>query len=102
MPVSSIHKHVKAFPVEIGSVVPLHYKNNILWIFKTIISRNYGKWMATCGMSDTNILADHAWSRDMNVTYLIDEIVPGHPEFLIVEVYFNSNECIQRINGLLA
>jgi predicted nucleic acid-binding protein len=33
---------------------------------------------------DTNILADHAWSRDSNVTYLIDGIVPEHPEFLIV------------------
>ena len=33
---------------------------------------------------DTNILADHAWSRDSNVTYLIDEIVPEHPDFLIV------------------
>ena len=33
---------------------------------------------------DTNILADHAWSRDSNVTYLIDGTVPEHPEFLIV------------------
>jgi len=31
---------------------------------------------------DTDILADHAWSRDSNVTYLIDEIVPEHPDFL--------------------
>ena len=33
---------------------------------------------------DTNILADHAWARDNNITYLIEEIVPDHPEFLIV------------------
>ncbi|MEA3281772.1 MAG: hypothetical protein U9Q68_04305 [Euryarchaeota archaeon] len=33
---------------------------------------------------DTNILADHAWSRDSNVTHLIDEIIPEHPDFLIV------------------
>jgi len=33
---------------------------------------------------DTNILADHAWARDSNVVYLIEEIVPGHREFLIV------------------
>ena len=33
---------------------------------------------------DTNILADHAWSRDSNVTYLIDEVVPEHPNFLIL------------------
>jgi len=39
--------------VEIGWVVPLQYENNIFWIFKTAISRNYEKWMATCGMSDT-------------------------------------------------
>jgi hypothetical protein len=37
--------------VEIGYFVLLQYKNNILWIFKTAISRNCGKWMATCGMS---------------------------------------------------
>ena len=41
--------------VEIGYVAPLQYKNNIFWIFKTAISRNCEKWMATCGMSDTNI-----------------------------------------------
>ena len=40
-----------ASPVEIGYVVPLRYKNNIFWILKTAISRNYEKWMATCGMS---------------------------------------------------
>jgi hypothetical protein len=33
---------------------------------------------------DTNILADHAWARDDSVTHLIEEIVPDHPEFLIV------------------
>jgi len=44
-----------AVHVEIGYVVPLQYKNNIFWIFKTAISRNYGKWMATCGMSDNKI-----------------------------------------------
>ena len=33
---------------------------------------------------DTNILADHAWSRDNNVTYLIEEIVPERSGFLIV------------------
>ena len=33
---------------------------------------------------DTNILADHAWSRDSNITYLIEEIVSEHPDFLIV------------------
>ena len=33
---------------------------------------------------DTNILADHAWARDNNITYLIEEIVPDHPKFLIV------------------
>jgi HKD family nuclease len=37
--------------VEIGYFVLLQYKNNIFWIFKTAISRNCGKWMATCGMS---------------------------------------------------
>ena len=37
--------------VEIGYVVPLQYGTNIFWIFKTAISRNYGTWMATCGMS---------------------------------------------------
>ena len=33
---------------------------------------------------DTNILADHAWARDSNITHLIEEIVPDHSEFLIV------------------
>ena len=33
---------------------------------------------------DTNILADHAWARDSNVTYLIEEIIPGYQEFLII------------------
>jgi len=33
---------------------------------------------------DTNILADHAWSRDSNITYLIEEIVSEHPDFLII------------------
>ncbi len=33
---------------------------------------------------DTNILADHAWARDSNVTHLIEVIVPDHPEFLIL------------------
>ena len=37
--------------VEIGYVVPPQCKNNIFWIFETATSRNYGKWMATCGMS---------------------------------------------------
>ena len=30
----------------------LQCKNNIFEIHKTAISRNYGKWTATCGMSD--------------------------------------------------
>ena len=33
---------------------------------------------------DTNILADHAWARDSNITHLIEEVVPDHSEFLIV------------------
>ncbi|MEA1894914.1 MAG: hypothetical protein U9N36_06910, partial [Euryarchaeota archaeon] len=42
--------------VEIGHVVPLQHKNNIFWIFKTTISRNCGKWMATCGMSGETLI----------------------------------------------
>ncbi|MEA3281144.1 MAG: hypothetical protein U9Q68_01055, partial [Euryarchaeota archaeon] len=37
--------------VKIGYVAPLQYKNNIFWIFKNAISRNYEKGMVTCGMS---------------------------------------------------
>ena len=33
---------------------------------------------------DTNILADYAWDRDSSVIYLVEEIAPEHPEFLIV------------------
>ena len=33
---------------------------------------------------DTNILADYAWARDSNVIYLVEEIAPDYPEFLIV------------------
>ena len=33
---------------------------------------------------DTNILADHAWARDSNITPIIEEIVPDHSEFLII------------------
>jgi len=38
--------------------VPLQYKNNIFWIFKTVISRNYEKWMVTCGMSAADLSFD--------------------------------------------
>ena len=41
-----------AVPIVIGYVVPLQYKNNAFWIFKNAISRNCGKLMTTCGMSD--------------------------------------------------
>jgi len=41
-----------AAQVGVGYAVLLQYKNNIFWIFKTAISRNCEKWMATCGMSD--------------------------------------------------
>ncbi|MEA1893756.1 MAG: hypothetical protein U9N36_00860, partial [Euryarchaeota archaeon] len=38
--------------VKIGYVVPLQYKNNIFWIFKTAIIRNCEKLITTCGMLD--------------------------------------------------
>ena len=50
--------------VEIGYVVPPPCKNNIFWIFETATSRNYGKWMATCGMSDAHILKANKINSD--------------------------------------
>ena len=79
---------------------------------------------------DTNILADHAWARDSNVTQLIEEIsfvklvgnaLEGESNVLFltkdsdfdvervtkelretnVEIYFNSGACLQRIKEVV-
>lgn len=40
----------------------------------------------------TNILADHVWARDSNITHLIEEIIPDHYEFLVVVPHISEVE----------
>ncbi|MEA1893628.1 MAG: DUF86 domain-containing protein, partial [Euryarchaeota archaeon] len=70
--------------VEIGHVVPLQHKNNIFWIFKTTISRNCGKWMATCGMSDIVISLEFS-------------IVPNFIDGMNFEEFMNDKKTVYSV-----
>ena len=58
--------------------------NTLRTIREEIRKNREGNIPALTLVIDTNILADHAWARDSNVVYLIEEIIPSHREFLIV------------------